>query len=63
MDVLLGALKSKTIWFNLIGLVAIVLGSEQIKAFISPEHLLMIQAIVNLILRVATTESLAIKGV
>lgn len=62
MNLVIGAIKSKTVWFNIIGLAAVVLGSEQIKAFISPEHLTMAVFVVGLLLRTVTSTSLSAKA-
>ncbi len=62
MRSLLGALKSRTMWFNALGLAATLLASPYISGFVSQTHLLEIQSIVNLVLRCFTTESLAAKA-
>lgn len=62
MDTLLGALRSKTVWFNVIGILSVLFASEQIQAIIAPEYLLIIQAGINIVLRRLTTQSLASKA-
>lgn len=62
MSVLLGALKSKTIWINVLGLAGIVLASDQIKIFVSPEHAMAALAAVNIVLRFFTSTSLTEKA-
>jgi hypothetical protein len=54
--------KSKTILFNVLTLVAMVAASDQLQTLVSAERLVQVQAVVNLLLRVLTTTSLAAKA-
>lgn len=55
MTFLVQLFKSKTVVFNLLSLLAVIFALPEIQVFISSEHLLMAQAVVNLILRFLTT--------
>jgi hypothetical protein len=57
-----GSLRSKTVWFNVLSLLAIVFASEPMQQFVAAETLLMLQAAVNLILRFVTTQAVTSKA-
>ena len=59
---LFGLMKSKTWWFNAATLAAAIVASEDVKQFISLEWLVKIQALVNILLRIVTTQSVSAKG-
>lgn len=64
MKTFLGALKSKTMWFNLITGVLAVLALPEIVALIPATYLgklLIINAVGNLILRMLTNQPLSAK--
>lgn len=58
MNWIAGALRSKTIIVNVLALAALVFGSSEIAAFISPAHAAEVLTVVNLILRVLTSTAL-----
>lgn len=62
MNVLEGFLKSKTIWFNVLSLAAAIFMSDEIKAYVDPMTLIKIQTVINIVLRLVTTQSVAEKG-
>lgn len=53
--------SSKTVVFNVLALVAVVVASEEIKVFVSPERLVEIQSVVNILLRLFTYQAIAEK--
>lgn len=57
-----GALRSRTVWLNGLVLLSSLLAVDEVSTVITPEHLLSLQAAINLILRVVTSQSLAEKG-
>lgn len=56
-----GALKSKTMWVNAVVLVSTLVAMDEIKHFISPETLIKVQAILNILLRAFTWQPISEK--
>ena len=56
--------KSKTLWFNILSIVAIVLADEHFKNIIGDNTIIlfMLQSAVNIGLRFVTKEPVSIKG-
>lgn len=61
MDTLIGLLKSKTFWFNLLTILSMIAIGDDIKHFVSTDTIIKGQAAINIALRFFTTESLASK--
>jgi hypothetical protein len=63
MDSLNGAVKSKTVWLNIVGLLIMLLNNPGIVGLWIPQEVITsVLAILNLILRFLTSQSLAEKG-
>lgn len=62
MQAILGAFRSRTIWFNVLGFAAYALAYPQMSQYISPSHLGMVTTAVGVALRFVTSEPLAIKA-
>ena len=62
MNTLLGALKSKTMWFNTITLLLAVLSLQEVVAILPQEalrYIVIVNGVGNLILRVLTNQPLS----
>ena len=57
-------LKSKTLWFNILSIVAIVLADDHFKSIIGDNTMIlfMLQSVVNIGLRFVTTKPVKIKS-
>lgn len=55
-------IRSKTIIFNVLTVLSLVLVGDDIKEFVSADTIIKIQAAVNIILRFATSTALSEKG-
>lgn len=54
--------KSKTIWVNALALASVIFASQEVQAFVSLEHVVMVQSALNLLLRFLTGEPLSNKA-
>ena len=54
--------KSKTIWVNVIGMAIIIAQAIQGQSWIKPEYQAAILTILNVILRIITTETISTPG-
>ena len=61
-EFVLGLVKSKTFWVNAVVLMSAIVAGDDIKQFIDPDVLVKVQAMVNILLRILTTQSLPEKG-
>lgn len=62
MQTVIGALKSKTVWFNVLGFAGYALAWPQLNQYISAAHLGMITTAIGVALRVVTTDALSAKA-
>ena len=57
--------RSRTFWFNLLGAVALIVSMPEVTGLLSPDamkYAVGVGAVVNILLRFVTTQSVSVKG-